>query len=113
MIGTKYPYGTAVKIQNDRYRTKTFRFLNLFQGQSVLYFAGRTEKASFYLLVDPRKVYSCKNKKQIQFFVSEKAETVHLENNEPRVHKHSFPSGEEFEDDQVCQGCGRVFKKII
>ncbi len=54
--GYKLPYGTIHKVTCRRYRNKKFVFLRIEEEKAVIFFKGKTEKSTFTLLINPKKV---------------------------------------------------------
>ena len=115
MTRTNFPYGSSVKINNPRFKRKSFYFLRLEKGQAVIFFWGVSDKASFTLLVNPLKVFRKKQKTisperlvlltQALFELKE-ARVVAEEN-----HIHSFPIDPGDGDELVCVRCNQIFKR--
>lgn len=54
--GYKLPYGTIHKVTCIRYRNKKFVFLRIEKDKAVIFFKGKTEKSTFTLLINPKKI---------------------------------------------------------
>ena len=59
--GRSFPYGSIVRLMNNRiYKNRRFIFCTITNGKALLFREGKTERSQYYLLVNPNKLKKIK-----------------------------------------------------